>query len=1040
MLAAQDGTTGSGWLTFRGNPAHTGASDLEGPAGPANAIEVKWRWQINGRRDPISASPAVTTDGTVIVGTEGGYIAAIQPEGATNWSMSLDNPILSSPAVDESGNILVVTADGYMYFIAANGATIWKSDFDRNTSSSPVISGSDAYIGTDDDELLTINVSPDMSHSGESKKLPSYVVRKSSFLAKGTVLSSPAVSGSTIFFGGGEYLYALNPNAGNGGGGTGGGGESSTTTTSNSSGGTTVNPVKWWYRANGDIKSSPAISGGKVYVGADDGYLYAFSENTTGMSTAALFPGLETGLNWQVLATNTTNEPLWKRKTGGKIRSSPAVAAPAATFPVITPSAAADRELVYVGSFDGYLYCYDDIGQLKWKFSAGSPIQSSPAVDKNGDIYFGADNGNIYALFSDGALKWVYPTRGPVRSSPAIGPDKRIYVGSDDGYLYCIGESDEETREPDFVIENTASPASIANDDNPTIITAAVTSQSTDPNILTRIASVTADLTPLQLIGWSDPLGTTGEIDITTVSMLDDGTGEDAAARDGIFTFAFGITTIPTAIDYASGIYTYYLPEDLIQVGPVPIMVTVQDIYGHRVSKPFPLNIAQKVTGTLLAETTFTSPIVVNNRLNQQTLDISFTAGRPLILSITPNQGSPGQVQVAILGQNTNFIRNKTRVEIFNEKGFRIAKAEPVAGTDQVVVLSDTSLTAILSILDPSQVTEGTLFDTWDVTVTTEGDIPLVLQNGFTITPSTTSTTAATPAQAALKTLLPFSAAIMTALQTECTYTLDAVNAAGAPADQSPWIFNSDYVRTIAIEQASGGPWSFSLSLGTCAAVTQTFKIVTGGSNNGYVTGQITNGYTSNRIDGVTITALTGEGFGAAGNSTVSSGGGYYMLPLPATRDKYTIIASKDGLVNIKDDVLVTADQETRQDFTLKAELKCPITTTLQRGNLKNFYAMRDRVLLTSPQGQRWVALYYRYASEVTRIILANASFRKQAAAFITSASLEAGKLLRGEKVDGRLKNKLAALIEALRKQASPELRRALSAEQEAMLSFVKAE
>ena len=538
-VPAQTPATGSGWLTFRGNPAHTGTSDLEGPAGPANAIEVKWRWQVNGRRDPISASPAVTPDGTVIIGTEGGYIAAIAPEGTMSWSMSLGSPILSSPAVDDSGNIFVVTSDGYLYFITSGGITIWQSDFDRSVSSSPVISGSDAYFGTDYNELLTINLSPDMSHSGDSKKLPSYSVRKSSFLTKGNVHSSPAFSGSTVFFGSGEYLYALNPNAGSSGGGTG-----TTTTAINGGGGsgsTTVNPVKWWFRADDDVNSSPAVSNGKVYVGADDGYLYAFSENKTSTQTAALFPGLETGLQWSVLATNTTNEPLWKRKAGGKIRSSPAVTPPI-TSTVFTAAAAATRELIYVGSDNGYLYCYDDAGQLKWKFSAGSPIQSSPAIDKNGDIYFGADNGNIYALFSDGALKWIYPTVGPVRSSPAIGPDKRIYVGSDDGYLYCIGESDEENREPDFVIANTASPSSIANDDNPTIITAAVTSQSSDPNILTRIASVTADLTPLQLTGFSDPSGT-DVIDITTVSMLDDGTGEDAAARDGVFTFAFGITT-----------------------------------------------------------------------------------------------------------------------------------------------------------------------------------------------------------------------------------------------------------------------------------------------------------------------------------------------------------------------------------------------------------------------------------------------------------------------------------------------------------------
>ncbi len=210
---------------------------------------------------------------------------------------------------------------------------------------------------------------------------------------------------------------------------------------------------------------------------------------------------------------------------------------------------------------------------------------------------------------------------------------------------------------------------------------------------------------------------------------------------------------------------------------------------------------------------------------------------------------------------------------------------------------------------------------------------------------------------------------MMTVLQDECNFTLDALNAAGASA-----MIRRGYstAATSAPSRLTGPRAAHGCSillLATCDD-NQSFKIIAEGSNDGYVTGQVTNGYTSNRIDGVTITALTGEGPAAAGNSTVSSGGGYYMLPLPAVRDKYTIIASKDGLVNIKDDVLVTADQETRQDFTLKAELKCPITTALQGGNLKNFYAMRDRLLLTSAQGQRWVALYYRYAPEVTGIIL----------------------------------------------------------------------
>ena len=65
---------------------------------------------------------------------------------------------------------------------------------------------------------------------------------------------------------------------------------------------------------------------------------------------------------------------------------------------------------------------------------------------------------------------------------------------------------------------------------------------------------------------------------------------------------------MPAAIGYDSGIFTYYLPEALIEVGPVPIMVTVEDIYGHRVSKPFPLNIAQKTTRLSCPERDYCHP------------------------------------------------------------------------------------------------------------------------------------------------------------------------------------------------------------------------------------------------------------------------------------------------------------------------------------------------------------------------------------------------------------------------------------------------
>jgi outer membrane protein assembly factor BamB len=490
--------------------------------------------------------------------------------------------VLSSPSVDETGNVFVVTEDGYMYYISSAGELIWKSDFNIGISTSPVPSGGTAYIGTDDLSLLGINLNPDLSNSPtDTRKLLPDAVETFSFLANGRVKSSPAFSGNTVFFGGGEYVYALNPNAG-GGGGTAttsiGGGSTATTTV--------PNPIKWRYSINSDVYSSPAVKGNKVYVGADDGYLYALSENVSGSAL-------------QSNTTNIINEGkfVWKRKTGDKIRSSPAVATPATTTAPVTQSAqqqttAIDR--VYVGCDDGNLYAYDANGEFKWKFPTAGPVESSPAVDMNGDIYFGSDDGSVYALFPSGALKWRYQTNGAVRSSPAIGPNQRLYVGSDDGYLYCLGQSNKNNSRPDFSIAIANSITSIENDGNPAIITATVTSQSQDPNYLSRIAVVTMDLTPLNLFS-IDPSDTTGTpTPVTKVFMLDDGQGQDLVARDGIFTYAFGITTNADNSAIASNqngyIYTFYSPTAL-QVGPVPIMVTVEDIYAaqdilnHEISK-----------------------------------------------------------------------------------------------------------------------------------------------------------------------------------------------------------------------------------------------------------------------------------------------------------------------------------------------------------------------------------------------------------------------------------------------------------------------
>src|SRR5947208_1827338 len=85
----------------------------------------------------------------------------------------------------------------------------------------------------------------------------------------------------------------------------------------------------------------------------------------------------------------------WRWKTGGRVRSSPAVAA----------------GRVYVGSMDGRLYALDAAtGKLAWKYDTEgttlnaakfrydrTSVQSSPAV-AGGLVVFGCRDGFLYAL------------------------------------------------------------------------------------------------------------------------------------------------------------------------------------------------------------------------------------------------------------------------------------------------------------------------------------------------------------------------------------------------------------------------------------------------------------------------------------------------------------------------------------------------------------------------------------------------------------------------------------------------------------------
>jgi outer membrane protein assembly factor BamB len=96
---------------------------------------------------------------------------------------------------------------------------------------------------------------------------------------------------------------------------------------------------------------------------------------------------------------------------------------------------------VYVGSDDDFLYAVRaSDGTVAWRAatSPGRDVDSSPAIDGNGNVYFGADDNRVHCVDASGNELWTFFTGGDVNSSPAIDVDGTVFVGSDDGFIYAL--------------------------------------------------------------------------------------------------------------------------------------------------------------------------------------------------------------------------------------------------------------------------------------------------------------------------------------------------------------------------------------------------------------------------------------------------------------------------------------------------------------------------------------------------------------------------------------------------------------------------
>jgi outer membrane protein assembly factor BamB len=137
--------------------------------------------------------------------------------------------------------------------------------------------------------------------------------------------------------------------------------------------------LRWTYKTNGNILSSPTAYAGMCIVGSNDFYVHCIDSQTA-------------------IAR-------WKFKTGSQINSSPIIS----------------NQVCYIGSYDYGLYAINILnGKQKWKFPTTGLVKSSP-VPYKGNVYIGSYDGYIYKVDSAfGTLQAKFKVNGNIQSSPAV--------------------------------------------------------------------------------------------------------------------------------------------------------------------------------------------------------------------------------------------------------------------------------------------------------------------------------------------------------------------------------------------------------------------------------------------------------------------------------------------------------------------------------------------------------------------------------------------------------------------------------------------
>jgi outer membrane protein assembly factor BamB len=281
---------------------------------------ILWRANVGGR---LCGNPVVVDDIVYVSIAEGSVIALRASDGFSLWSKETGSNIFVSPTVD--GKIVYIASEKNglskpsVYALQAeNGTLLWQSSLPEATSFSITILEGILYISTQrgrialraSDGVFLWRYSQD---KGDIICSPLTIVEGIAYVSFSTSSEASSQSGPTRE----AFIRAIRSGDGS---------------------------MLWEQRIGNSVEVSeptmPALTDKAIYVGANDGFLYAFQRSDA--------------------------TPLWHQKTGGTMLSSPAVM----------------DGIVYVGANDGYVYAFRaDDGNPVWRTFVSTSVTASASIE-----------------------------------------------------------------------------------------------------------------------------------------------------------------------------------------------------------------------------------------------------------------------------------------------------------------------------------------------------------------------------------------------------------------------------------------------------------------------------------------------------------------------------------------------------------------------------------------------------------------------------------------------------------------------------------